>query len=392
MFCLIYSFLTLLIIRTASGAASNSYADCLRITAKFATTVSNGPVTNITATTGVNVTCPQLSSTSCPGSMINGVCVFQQKLCVTCINGTSAVRIRVQSNGLPRRCTEVPSTAAISERNVDFEVNFNPDVNVNSPNYAPTTVTALSALNCNISSQTSVPTNSAYMESPGSTRLNVLAGVAIDGVNILNVNSMNQIDPFYPPAGFQPEGADQCLSHPAGNGEFHYHIASGCMVNPPQGNLTNCSPNIGCLNNVSGYSLQTFSSSKNLTVIGIAKDGHVIYGPYLSTGAQVTSGFDVCNGMFYDSIGNYGYFATTTYPYVTGCFGPGNYPNVTPNCTTNPATAYTKSSYAISFTTSNSSETSSTTTMSSTTKTSLAVSLKTHVISYGLIMTLMRMI
>jgi hypothetical protein len=98
-----------------------------------------------------------------------------------------------------------------------------------------------------------------------------------------------------------------------------------------------------------------FSSYKNLTVIGIAKDGHVIYGPYLSLGLQVTSGFYICNGMFYDSIGNYGYFATTTYPYITGCFGPGNYPSFAPICTTNPPAGYTKSSYATSFSTSNTS-------------------------------------
>ncbi len=65
-----------------------------------------------------------------------------------------------------------------------------------------------------------------------------------------------------------------------------------------------------------------------MTVIGISKDGYVIYTPYLSSGTQVKSGFDICNGMFYDSIGNYAYFATTTttYPYITGCFGLANHP------------------------------------------------------------------
>ncbi len=59
--------------------------------------------------------------------------------------------------------------------------------------------------------------------------------------------------------------------------------------------------------------------------------------------------------MFFDSIGNYGYFVTRTYPYITGCFGPGNYPTgVSLNCTTNGPTSYTKSIYATSFTTSNS--------------------------------------
>ena len=338
-------------IRIIIGAANNSYADCLQVAAKFATTVSNGPVMNITATTGVNVTCPQLTGVSCPGSIVNGVCVFQQKLCITCINA-SPVRIRVQSNGLPRRCTTVPLGAAVSERIIDFEVNFNPDVSVNSPNRSPTTAADLSAILCNISNQADVPSTSAYVQSPISTRLNALAGVATDGVNILNVNSLNQVDPFYPTGNLPAEGADQCLSHPAGNGEFHYHIASGCMVNPPPGNLTNCSPEINSLNNVAPYSIQTFSALKTLTVIGIAKDGHVIYGPYLSSTSQITSGFDICNGMFYDSIGNYAYFATSTYPYITGCFGPGNYPSFKPSCTTNPPASYTKSSYAAAQSTS----------------------------------------
>jgi hypothetical protein len=84
----------------------------------------------------------------------------------------------------------------------------------------------------------------------------------------------------------------------------------------------------------------------------MAKDVHAIYSPYLSSSTKVRSGFDICNGMFYDSIGNYAYFATTTYPDITGCFEPGNYPNFLPNCTTNPPTSYIKSSFATSFSTS----------------------------------------
>lgn len=52
--------------------------------------------------------------------------------------------------------------------------------------------------------------------------------------------------------------------------------------------------------------------------------------------------------MFFDSIGNYGYFVTRTFPYVTGCFGPGNYPSFLPNCTTNAPSGYTKSKYTTS--------------------------------------------
>lgn len=349
---LIHIVLFLSFVATASAAVNNSYQNCLQLTAKFARTVPNGPVADIRMTPGVNVTCSQLSNVSCPGPMINGICTYQQKLALTCING-STVRIRVQSNGLPRRCSLIPPMVRIAELNIDFEVDFNPDVSVNAPVQSPTTVGDISKLLCNITNHASVPATSNFVQKSNLLAMAVIAGVAVDGVSIFNVNSANLVDPFYPnPTSYGAEGADQCLSHPGGGGELHYHVASGCMVNPPSGNLTGCGPDIGCLNNVGNYSVQMFSSAQTLTVIGIAKDGHIIYGPYLSTGVRVTSGFDICNGMFYDSVGNYGYFATSTYPYVTGCFGPGNYPSVKPNCTTNPAAAYTKSTYAASFTTS----------------------------------------
>lgn len=76
---------------------------------------------------------------------------------------------------------------------------------------------------------------------------------------------------------------------------------------------------------------------------------------YISSGAQVTSCFDICNEMFYYSIGNYAYFATTAYPYITCCFGRGNYLSFKPNSTTNATASYTKSSYAFSFSNSKSS-------------------------------------
>jgi hypothetical protein len=177
--------------------------------------------------------------------------------------------------------------------------------------------------------------------------LSTLAGVSIDNVAILNVNSAENVDPFYPPAGDTAEMVDSCLAHPNVNNIYHYHIASGCAVSVPTGNISNCGISNGCSTNISGYSLSLFpSSAKTLTVIGIAKDGHVIYGPYLSNGQLITTGVDMCNGMFYDSFGNYAYFATTKYPYITGCFGPGNYPSFGPTCTSNGQSSYTMSTYA----------------------------------------------
>jgi len=142
---------------------------------------------------------------------------------------------------------------------------------------------------------------------------------------------------------------DTCLAHYQAAGVYHYHIGSGCMVNPPTGSIASCASTSSCISSIATYSMSGFANYQTKTVIGVAKDGHVIYGPYLSANTRVTSGFDVCNGMFYDSIGNYAYFATSTYPYLVGYFGPGNYPSFGPNCTTNGVSSYNMSTYAASF-------------------------------------------
>lgn len=57
---------------------------------------------------------------------------------------------------------------------------------------------------------------------------------------------------------------------------------------------------------------------------GIAKDGHPIYGPYNDDGELwQCDDHDICNGAFLEN-GFYAYVTTTTYPYVVGCWGPGD--------------------------------------------------------------------
>ena len=117
-------------------------------------------------------------------------------------------------------------------------------------------------------------------------------------------------------------------------------------------------------------------------VVGIATDGHPLYGPYLSDGSQPTC-LDACNGMFLyvsslslscssvlvflsvsslfsllsltharnnrNGFENYAYFVTNTFPYHIGCVGPSNYPAfaVASTCTTNPTTSYNTSCPAL---------------------------------------------
>jgi hypothetical protein len=57
-------------------------------------------------------------------------------------------------------------------------------------------------------------------------------------------------------------------------------------------------------------------------VIGIAKDGHPIYGPYNENG-ELWGCIDVdyCNGFFDKDLG-YAYASTSFFPYTIGCWGP----------------------------------------------------------------------
>ncbi|CAF3703011.1 unnamed protein product [Adineta steineri] len=345
------------------STASNSLSDCQAAASSFLTTI-NYTASNIVNTTGINTTC-SASGVVCPGQTINGVCVWQRKLSAT--------------NGLPPRCASVPM-GSFAELNVDFEVNDNPDVSINSLNSNLNTVSSLSQTLCTVTSASTAPSASGFVNY-GKTPLDSATGVSVDGVLIFTPDSANNIDPFFPPAGGTAETVDSCLAHCQPAGIYHYHIASGCQVNPPTGNISSCSGTSSCISNVATYSISSFSNYQTKTVLGIAKDGHVIYGPYLSSGTRVTTGFDVCNGMFYDSIGNYAYFATSTYPYLVGCFGPGNYPSFAPNCTTNGVSSYNMSSYAISFlsnsTTTSINTTTKTTTTTTTTSTTTTTTTKT---------------
>ena len=284
---LIISLLLLCAAGSIDSAASNSYSDCQTLAAKFDTTCNGTAVSSIVATTGINVSCSAaFTSSNCPGTMYGSTCVFQHKLCVTCSN-TSPVCIRVQTNGLPRYCPNVPNT--LSELSIDFEVNFNPDVSVNSPTQNPSTAAALSSIVCSISNQGSVPTASNYTTTSNAASMTTLAGVSIDGVTILNVNSANNVDPFFPSGGYSAESVDACLGHPnPSNNGYHYHAGSGCALTRPSGNVSTCSSTPACSANVANYSITTFSAYRNLTVIGIGKDGHIIYGPYTSAGVEVS--------------------------------------------------------------------------------------------------------
>jgi len=85
-----------------------------------------------------------------------------------------------------------------------------------------------------------------------------------------------------------------------------------------------------CSTDSISYAVPFYSGKKELTYIGIAKDGHHIYGPYRDNGS-LWCDTDLCNGIFLDG-GEYGYAATLYHPYFLSCFGPGGDYNFEQEC------------------------------------------------------------
>ena len=70
---------------------------------------------------------------------------------------------------------------------------------------------------------------------------------------------------------------------------------------------------------------------------GIARDGHIIMGPYKSAGELwACEDLDMCNGYTDADDLSYRYASTTFFPYMVGCWGPAYATHeFLPTCTTN---------------------------------------------------------
>ncbi|MBI2079269.1 YHYH protein [Candidatus Micrarchaeota archaeon] len=105
-------------------------------------------------------------------------------------------------------------------------------------------------------------------------------GIAFNGVPIYNPYNAEGAD------AVKAEIFDQCEGHPDPQGRYHYHQLSDCIEG---------------------------SKEKIHTAIGLSFDGFVIYG------LTDSSDLDECNGHA-DKERGYHYHATTTFPYIMGCY------------------------------------------------------------------------
>ena len=107
-------------------------------------------------------------------------------------------------------------------------------------------------------------------------------------------------------------------------GVFHYHYMPVCLADSSLASNDKCISNCEDIKN---YGIEGFKNNKTISPIGIAKDGHIVYGPYDDSGMLFKGeDVDVCNGLTID--GTYAYVSTSFHPYFVGCWGPGNKPTM----------------------------------------------------------------
>ena len=73
---------------------------------------------------------------------------------------------------------------------------------------------------------------------------------------------------------------DTSLGHPGG-GNYHYHVLPP-WIDGLDKVMTDdaCVGICQCVRDVRKYALSFFENYKTLTVVGMAKDGHLVVGPY----------------------------------------------------------------------------------------------------------------
>ena len=340
----------LVLLSGEAAGLGRTVRDCQTIANKFRNTCvsGDGPV-DLASHVGETMSCP--AGPSCPGEVTGGMCSWQRKLCVSCRRSGGVTRMRVQTNGMPGSCYTSP--VAPEEQDNDFEVDFNVAV---TERVVPTTQDEVNDALCDIQVHSAVPEES-HFELLGRGSMRTTTGIALDGIPYFNQMSADNVDPFYPAwvpptTGDLPpvEAVDKCLGHAT---SYHYHLISPCVIAPGSQGDEPGPCRSGGRNPCDPVEQAMSEYPAELVVIGIAKDGHVMYGPYLSNGEEaVEAGLDVCNGAvgLAECDDSYAYFGTRTFPYLSGCFGAGGRPDFVPQCTTNGPSSYSPAKSACEWT------------------------------------------
>lgn len=316
-----------------SHAYTQSLADCKAVAAKFRNTcVHNNfqkPATNVAEMASEKFFCPEKWKCIEGGTSSDEGCSWERRLCVTCRRDGLVTKIRVQTNNLPDHCVK---SNGVKAQNFDYEVPFNPKKTHGTWDLTFKTQQQLNNVVCSIKKTHDVDTL-GIVEHGTAESANAM-GFALNGVAFQFANQIKQ-DPVSPILESNEQPLDVCLGHTQQNSEsgmYHYHDISPCIndkfLADQTTGLGSCVDHAECGKSVVDWALSGFATMKSKTVIGIGKDGHVLYGPYDDTGALWEPvNVDACNGAWSADKQDYFYVSTRWHPYVVGCLGPSDFPH-----------------------------------------------------------------
>ena len=281
---------------------------------------------------------------------------------MTCREIDSGVFIRIQSNNLPNYCARLVEDGSTTQidpvpRNwgIDYEVEFNSKVSmddaiIDEPYIRnPTTTTDLLCTNRKYIDYDYKNPNidTIYGRTfSGWTRLPLdMIGVLNNGVVQMQALTDEGLDPWNPIDSDDSETGkiDVCGTEVAEyytygqdmdsedkDNYLHSKILPGCIYklqnDGTRTTVDKCSGS--CVDDVIDY-MRVSGDFKyiytGLQIIGIALDGHAIFGPYNDEHELWTcEDHDVCNGHWFSEMDDtYAYITTSTHPYMVGCWGPG---------------------------------------------------------------------
>ena len=184
-----------------------------------------------------------------------------------------------------------------------------------------------------------------YVDAAGATNQSTVSGYSFDNIAIFNGLAMGNKDAVLT----EVDTMDNCLTHssPSPGLQLHYHSLGLCMKPSAYTSTTvvptlckdeedpNDSNKKTCLDDPFEWALKSWTDDTNYGGdLGLARDGHVIVGPYNKDGELwACDEHDICNGTFID--GTYVYVATETFPYIVGCWGPAHEQTVAATCSSN---------------------------------------------------------
>jgi len=324
-------------------AYDQSLVDCKEVAAKFRNTCAHGnydtPAASMDEMESESFTCPGKPRCIPSGTVSGQDCTWERKLCVTCSRVNGVTKIRVQTNNLPDHCIE---SVSVKAQNFDYEVTFNAQQTYDSWGSTFSRQYQLNNAVCPINKNYDATALGIEELSDSAESVNAM-GIALNGVAFQFANTIQE-DPVYPITVLNEQPLDLCLGHNQQNsdsGMYHYHHISPC-INPDflSGiDMASCADYDDCANDISAWAISSFSNW-NKEVIGIGKDGHVLYSPYNSNGDLWTPAeVDGCNGAWSDDHMDYFYVGTQWHPYLVGCMGSANKPHVEyslyPQCSLN---------------------------------------------------------